>query len=94
MCLISSEYLMMQHRLSVMDVDFKSLKRKKRSFGDFRLTLWNLTRDNAIKLADKIKVAGNANQMWGDMAKCIQRSPKKNLRVSKGGSARMKRAWW
>jgi len=32
--------------------------------------------------------------MWEEMAKCIRRSTKEVLGVSKGGSGRTKGAWW
>ena len=56
---IPSECLGTQHRLLVMDLEMKSLKVKKRSGGVARVRWWNLTRENATKLAEKIKSEAN-----------------------------------
>ena len=45
---IPSEYLEAQHRLLVIDVEIKSLKGKKRSVRDPKVTWWNLTKENPI----------------------------------------------
>ena len=63
-----------------MDLVTKSFKVKKRGGGVARVRWWNLTRENAIKLAEKIKseasweLIENADAMWDGMAHCIRRS--------------------
>ena len=42
-----------------MDVKIKSLNKRKRSVGDFRIEGWNLTSQNETELAQKIKIEGN-----------------------------------
>jgi len=56
----------MQHKLLVMDVDIKSLRRKKRSVVDLIIMWWNLTSENATDLANKIKLDGSWN-LIGDL---------------------------
>jgi len=51
---ISSECLRTQHRLLVMDLAIKNFKVKKRGGGVARIRWWNLTRENATKLSEKI----------------------------------------
>ena len=61
---------------------------------------WNLSGENARKLAEKIKregkwkLEGDSNRIWEEMAKCIRRSAREVLEVTREGSARMKGAWW
>jgi len=72
---IPSEYLGTQHRLLVLDVEFKCSKWKRRSAGEPRVKWWNLTRENAIKLTERIseegvwKKAEDADIMQGAMGK-------------------------
>jgi len=53
-----------------MDLVIKSFKAKKRSVGVARVRWWNLSRENAIKLSEKIKLEvswkliENADAMW------------------------------
>ena len=69
-----------QHRLLVMDLVIKSCKVKKRSEGVARVRWWNLTRENATKLSEKIKseaswkLIKDADAMWEGMAQCVRRS--------------------
>ena len=56
--MIPSECLETQHKILVMDVESKSLKRKKRNVGEGIVKWWNLIRENAIRLAEKIKIEG------------------------------------
>ena len=53
-----SEYLGTQHRLLVLDMEFKCSKWKKRSVGDPRVKWWNLIKENTIKLSERIIVEG------------------------------------
>jgi len=61
----------------VIDLIIKSFKNKKRSRGVARIRWWNLTRENATKLSEKIileagwKILEDADAMWEDMAQCI-----------------------
>ena len=48
---IPSEYLGTQHRLLVLDVEFKCTKWKKRSVRDPKVKWWNLTKENTRKLS-------------------------------------------
>jgi len=95
---IPSECLGTQHRLLVMDLEMKSFKVKKRSGGVARVRWWNLTSENATKLAEKIKseanweLIDNADAMWDGMAQCICRTAKEVLGVSRGGGGRRSRA--
>ena len=71
---IPSECVGTQHRLLVMDLVTKRLKVKKRSGGAVRVRWWNLTRENAAKLSEKIRagvnweLTENADAMWDGMA--------------------------
>ena len=53
---------------------------KKRSGGTVRVRWWNLTRENAAKLSEKIRagvnweLTENADAMWDGMAQGIHRS--------------------
>jgi len=51
---IPSEYLGTQHRLLVLDVELKCSKWKKRNVGEPRVKWWNLTKENAMKLDERI----------------------------------------
>jgi len=55
---IPSEYLGTQHRLLVLDVELNCPKGKKRSIGKPRVKWWNLTKENAMKLAERITEEG------------------------------------
>ena len=74
-----------------MDLGIKGFKAKKRSIGDARVRWWNLTRENAIKLSEKIKSEASwklveaADTMWEEMTQYIRRSTKEVLRISRGG---------
>ena len=57
---IPNEYLGTQHMLLVMDVVIKSLKGTRRSIRDPRVRWWNLTKENATNLSDKV----NAELSW------------------------------
>ena len=65
-----------------------------------RVKWWNLTKDSAMKLSDRImeegawKRATDADTMWEVMTKCIQRSAKESLGTSRRGGNKMKGAWW
>jgi len=50
---------MTQHTISIMDMEIKNSKRKKKIVGDFEVKWWNVKSKNAIELAKKIKVEGN-----------------------------------
>ena len=45
-----SECLATQHRLLVMDVEFRGAIRRKRNVGVYKVKWWNLNEENAIKL--------------------------------------------
>ena len=83
-----------------MDLVIKGFKVKKRSGGAVRVKWWNLTKENAVKLAEKIKseasweVTEDADAMWDGVAQCIRRSAREVLGVSKGGGGRKSGAWW
>jgi len=68
--------------------------------GFLKVKWWNPTVENATKLSENIKiesrwiVEADANKMCEEMAKCIKRSVKEILGVSKGGSDRVEGAWW
>jgi len=67
---IPSEFLGTQHRLLVIDVEIKGFKAKKRSVSAARVKWWNLTKENAFKLSEKIKseaswkLVEDADAMW------------------------------
>jgi len=50
---IPREYLGTQHRLLVLNVELKCSKWKKRSVGEPRVKWWNLTKENAMNLAER-----------------------------------------
>ena len=54
--MIPSKYLGTQHRLLVLDVEFKCSKCKKSR--DPRVKWWNLTKENAMKLSEMITKEG------------------------------------
>ena len=56
--MIPSEYLGTQHKLPVLDVELKCSRWKKRSVGEPRVKWWNLTKENTMKLAERIKEEG------------------------------------
>jgi len=98
--MIPSEYLGTQHRLLVLDLEFKCSERKKRSVGDPRVKWWNLTKENVRNLSERITEAGawrqaeDADVMWDTMLECIQRSGKKILGTYSRGGYKMKGSWW
>ena len=51
---IPSEYIGSQHRLLVLDVEFKCSKWKKRGAGDPRVKWWTLTKENVGLLSEMI----------------------------------------
>ena len=51
---IPSEYLVTQHRLLVLNVEFKCSKWKKRRVGDHKVKWWTLTKENAMLLSERI----------------------------------------
>ena len=89
--MIPSKCLTTQHRLLVMDVEIKSLRRKKRKIVDSRAKWWNPTSEHAAKLVEKVKaegnwnLAGDADTLWGGMVECIRKSTTDVFGVSKGG---------
>jgi len=98
--MIPSEYLETQHRLLVLDVEFKYLKWKKRRVGDTRVKWWTLTKENAVLLSERITEEGvwkwveDEDVMWEAMADCIRRSAKEILGSSRRGGSKMKGVWW
>jgi len=83
-----------------MELVIKNFKVKKRSRGVARTRWWNLTRENATKLSEKIKseanwkLVGDADAMWEGMAQYIRRSAREVLGVSRGGGGRRSGSWW
>jgi len=61
-----------------LDVELNCPKGKKRSVGKPRVKWWNLTKENAMKLAERIAKEGAwgqveaADTMWEVMAECIR----------------------
>ena len=96
---IPSEYLGTQHRLLVLDVEFKCLKWKKRSVEEHRVKWWNLTKENTMKSVERITKEGawrqkeDVDTMWEAMAKRIRRSAKEILGTCRSGN-RMRGTWW
>jgi len=96
--MIPSEYLGTQHRLLVIDVVIKRLNIMKRIAEEPTIRWWNLTREKATNLSEKIKAKGGPEASRGckynvdGMAECIQRSAKEVLGISKGGGGKMKGA--
>jgi len=97
---IPSECLGTQHKKLVMDIMFKSFNVKKRSVGMARVIWWNLTKENATKLSERMKSEANwklvedADAMWEGMTKCIRRSAQEVLGISRLGGGRKSGAWW
>ena len=75
-------------------------KVEERSVGDPTIKYWKLTKENAMKLLDRITEEGawrqveDADTMWETMVECIQRSANKILGTSRRGGTKMKGAWW
>ena len=51
---IPSKYLGTQHRLLVLDVELNCSKWKKKIVREPKVKWWNLTKENAMKLAERI----------------------------------------
>jgi len=83
-----------------MNVVIKRAKVKKRRVGEPKVRWWNLTRENAVELAEKILADGNwkrledIDQMWEVLAGCIRESAKEVLGISRGSGRRLEGAWW
>jgi len=83
-----------------MDVAIKRAKVKKRLIGEPKVRWWNLIRENAVRLIEKIIVDGNlrrledVDQMWEALVGCIRESAKEVLGISRGGGNRLEGAWW
>ena len=99
--MIPSEYLGTQHRLLVLDAEFKCSKWEKRRVGDPRVKWWTLTKENAVFLAERIMEEGawrqveDADEIWEALADCIRRSAKEILGSSRKIGCKMKGArWW
>jgi len=73
---------------------------RKRTVKVFRIKWWNLTGEDVTKLCENIKIEGtwrlerDIDKIWVEMADYIQMSAMEVLGVSRGGSGRMKGAWW
>jgi len=95
---IPSEYLGTQHRLLVLDAEFKCSNKKKMRVGDPRVKLWTLAKENAELIAERITEEGawrrveDADSMWEAMADCIRRSAKQILGFSRRGGNKMEGA--
>ena len=93
---IPSEYLGTQHRLLILDVEFKCSKWKKMRVGDPRVKCGTLMKENAMLLAERIIKEGvwrqveDIDTMWKAMADCIQRSAKEVLSTSRRGGYKIK----
>jgi len=89
---IPNECLVTQHRLLVMDVEIRTVIRKKRTVGAYKVKWWNLNDENVTKLSEKIttegkwRLEGDLNRIWEEMAECIRRSAREVLRVYREGS--------
>ena len=96
--MIPSEYLGTQHRLLVLDMEFKCSKWKKKRVEDPRVNWWNLTKKNAGLLSERITEEGawrrveDADSMWKAMAECIRRLAKEILGFSRRGGNKIEGA--
>ena len=96
----SSELLGTQHRLLVLDAEFKYPKRSQRRTEEPRIKWWTLTKEKAGLIAERLaeervwRRAKDADSMWDVVADCIRRSAKETLGLSRGGGNRMEGAWW
>jgi len=83
-----------------MDVEIRKAIQRKRTIEVYRVKWWNLNEENRTKLCEKLKpegkwtLKGDSNRISENMAGCIRRSVREVLGVSRGGSGRMKGAWW
>ena len=83
-----------------MDMEFKGFKAKKRNVSVPRVRWWNLTRENATKLSNRIKseaswkVTEDSDAIREGMAQCIRRSAKEVLGISRRGGGRKSEVWW
>jgi len=95
---IPSEFLGTQHRLLVLDAEFKYPRRTKRRVREPRIKWWTLTKEKAGLIAERIadegawRRAGDADSMWEAVADCIRRSAKETLGLFRGGGNRMEGA--
>jgi len=75
---IPSEYLGSQHRLLILDVEFKCSKRKNMRVGDPKVKWWTLTKENTGLTAERITEEGawrrveDADSMWEAMVDCFE----------------------
>jgi len=71
--------------LLMLDVEFKCSKWKNSNVRDIRVKWWNLTKENARKLSERITKEGiwtqveDADTTWKAMAECMRRSSRKML---------------
>jgi len=83
-----------------MNLVIKNFKLKRRSVSVARVRSWNLIREKATKLLEKIRAEANwelienADVMWDGMAQCVRRSAEEVLGVSRRGGGRKSGAWW
>jgi hypothetical protein len=96
---IPGESLTTQHRLLVLDLQIKTLRKKLTVPKIVRTKWWNLkTKQGSFKekvLGDSCwDFIGSANEMWDTVASYLRRVAKEMLGVSKGGVPGQKEAWW
>ncbi|KAM2016499.1 hypothetical protein ACFX16_046908 [Malus domestica] len=97
---IPGESLANQHRLLVMDVHIKRVRKKNKTWKCPRTRWWNLKAEKQAIFKEKVITQcgwdreREASQRWDSMASCIQKVAKEVLGQSKGFAPHQKESWW
>ncbi|KAM2304509.1 hypothetical protein ACFXTH_024206 [Malus domestica] len=97
---IPGESVANQHRLLVMDVHIKRVRKKNKTWKCPRTRWWNLKEEKQAIFKEKVITQcvwdreGEASQMWDSMASCIRKVAKEVLGESKGFAPHQKESWW
>ncbi|XP_070047409.1 uncharacterized protein [Nicotiana tomentosiformis] len=97
---IPSECLSKQHRLLVMDLEVKRVRKKRVVHGQPKIKWGALTNAKAQELGEKDfamgawRSSGDASSMCTTIANCIREATREVLGVSKGYSGGHKAYWW
>ncbi|KAG5590370.1 hypothetical protein H5410_040884, partial [Solanum commersonii] len=97
---IPSENLTTQHKLLVMDLEFKRARRKKIASDRQRIKWGGLTPALSREMGEKLigmrawSGSGDADAMWNKAASCIREVASKVLGVSRGNFGGHKGDWW
>ncbi|KAM2452819.1 hypothetical protein PS2_010187 [Malus domestica] len=97
---IPGESLANQHRLLVMDVHIKRVRKKNKTWKCPRTRWWILKGEKQVIFKEKVITQcgwdreGEASQRWDSMASCIRKVAKEVLGESKGFAPHQNESWW